>query len=150
MSLLFVGQAPGRGGDPARPLGSASASGRRFLRLAGLTEEQLYDRARVVNLVDYWPGKKGKGDAVPMVVDLVVITAIAESDKTVFVGRAVCDRLLGSAVSRRMDFFRWYSAFGGLSLFAVMPHPSGVNYWWNDPENEGRARRFLRRTLRKA
>lgn len=25
----------------------------------------------------------------------------------------------------------------------VVPHPSGVNRWWNDPQNEARAREFL-------
>ncbi len=28
---------------------------------------------------------------------------------------------------------------------AVVPHPSGRSYWYNDPENRARARTFLRR-----
>lgn len=35
-------------------------------------------------------------------------------------------------------------------LFAVSPHPSGVNHFWNEPANVARARRFWRRLAREA
>jgi hypothetical protein len=30
---------------------------------------------------------------------------------------------------------------------AVIPHPSGVNHWWNDPANRRRFAEFAKRTL---
>jgi hypothetical protein len=43
---------------------------------------------------------------------------------------------------RQVPFLRWH---GGV---AILPHPSGVNHWYNDPRNVARARRFLRSALR--
>lgn len=30
----------------------------------------------------------------------------------------------------------------------VVPHPSGVNHWYNEPENVARMRRFMRALVR--
>lgn len=34
-------------------------------------------------------------------------------------------------------------------VVALLPHPSGVNRWWNDPANRRRASRFLRAARRR-
>lgn len=145
--ILFVGQAPSRTSDPAAPLSLAGGSGRRLLKLSGLSEEAFAVQARRVNLTDRWPGKNGKGDRFPRAIRAEVLAEIAETCEVVFVGRAVADRLLGGSVSRAMEFCRWYADVEAGKLYAVMPHPSGVNLWWNDPRNVRRARRFLREAL---
>lgn len=63
--------------------------------------------------------------------------------------------LLGANVSRAFGVsFRklsevvlsWHPVGEGLAA-AVVPHPSGLNRWWNDPDNRVRARLFLRPVL---
>ena len=68
--------------------------------------------------------------------------------------------LLGSNVAGAFGFFdrpalRWqtFYHFDGethrrVGPTALLPHPSGVNLWWNDPENRGRAARFMRALAR--
>ena len=46
-----------------------------------------------------------------------------------------------------LPFFLWAEERG--MMVAVVPHPSGVSRWWNDPANERRARRFLRGEARR-
>lgn len=38
----------------------------------------------------------------------------------------------------------------GRAWWCVFPHPSGVNRWWNDPDNTRRAERYLRRLWEEA
>lgn len=44
-------------------------------------------------------------------------------------------------------YLRWEYLRKG-ETYAVLPHPSGVNRWWNEEENVARARDFLREAAR--
>jgi hypothetical protein len=46
-----------------------------------------------------------------------------------------------AALGLRPDYFA-AQALGGRPAY-VVPHPSGVNRWWNDPANRAAARRFF-------
>jgi hypothetical protein len=97
-------------------------------------------RFELANLLDAWPGPAGKGSAFPLA------EARAAADLLDLGGRRVI--LCGWRVAAALDFrapayLRWRDHRG--ARMAVLPHPSGVNRWWNDPGNRRRARRFLRR-----
>lgn len=141
--LLLIGQAPSRTSDPTRPFSSAGRSGRRLIALSGLSEEEFFARVQAINLVDQWPGRKanGHGDAFPPLTDKDVWFRLDASRRVILVGRAVAHRLLGGKGSV-MPYLRWEAGV------AILPHPSGLNYWWNDPSHVRAAKRFLRAALR--
>lgn len=139
---LLIGQAPSRDSDPARPF--SGRSGRFLERLAGLPEGGLAVAFELANLVDRWPGAspRGKGDRFPK--NLARLAA----DRFDLRGRTVV--FAGLAVARAFGFAKPPVGFaphrGGLCV--VIPHPSGVNLWWNDPTNRALAADVLRSLVR--
>lgn len=67
-------------------------------------------------------------------------------------------RLVGTALGRaEAPWLAWkeiymptVTVWGTTVHVAVMPHPSGLNRWYNDPSNVERARGFMRRNVRYA
>lgn len=94
-----------------------------------------------VNLLDRFPGKSyswGKGDL------FVHRAARDAAERMSLRGRTVllCGWYVAGAFGlRRLSLFRWVGFRGG--IVAVVPHPSGVNHWWNTPSNERMAARFF-------
>lgn len=61
----------------------------------------------------------------------------------------MCGRRVAAAFDHRdpaLPYLRW-SEEGEPFRWAMLPHPSGVNRWWNEPENREAAREFLRQLL---
>lgn len=136
MKPAIVGEAPSM--RTSRPF--AGASGRRLAELADASLDDLRGRFRLVNLLAHWPGPNphGKGAA---------WNARAARDRAATVrlppGSLLCGRRVARAFGRSSQpFFEWV---GGV---AVIPHPSGVSRWWNDPGNYELARRFVREAAR--
>lgn len=142
---VMIGQAPSRIGDPRTP-----CAGGCFQRLAdaagaGTHRERLRFYAAFVrlNVFTRYRGRDGKGDRFPM----AEAKDRADGMRVWLDGRTVV--LVGKSVAcafRMSDpeYLRWTvdpPAPGARAV--VVPHPSGVNRWWNDPENRERAARFL-------
>lgn len=122
----------------ARPF--AGRSGDRLADLLGAASlRDLRDRYRLVNLLGYWPGPSpsGKGSAFPLDEARRAAETLPLADGSLLCGRRVA-QAYGLA---RVPFLEWIDARG--RRVAVIPHPSGVSRWWNDPENVRRARIFL-------
>lgn len=142
----MIGQAPSRTGDPSRPC--AGRSFERFARAAGAESRRevlaFFAHFERTNVLDVYPGGDGKGDAFP----LREARAAADAMRPGLDGRAVV--LVGKATARAFrirgpECFDWLTeepAPGSCAV--VVPHPSGVNRWWNETENRDRARRFFR------
>lgn len=133
---LLVGEAPSRTSDPDRPF-----SGRSGDRLRDLLGAPLEDVFRVRNLLDTWPGPgngKGSGWDADAAREraLEVFDEIERGVPTVFVGRRVA-RAFGHP-------YDYLDVVGVAYPMVVVPHPSGVNRWWNDAANEARAKALLR------
>lgn len=142
--ILFVGQAPGHGGDGRPPF--LGRVGRRLSSLARLPESDFRRRARFANVLSLWPGKSGKGDAFPagLAREAAARFRFRDGERVVLAGMAV-------ARAFRLNprpLLTW-RPFGPATV-AVLPHPSGVNRWWNDPRNVAAAGRFVRRALRES
>jgi hypothetical protein len=90
------------------------------------------------NVLRRWPGKNGKGDHFPMRLAKTNARRLALG----FVGRRVI--LLGRSVAKafglNVGYLKWVNI--GFDV-AVVPHPSGVNRWWNEARNKAAARRFM-------
>lgn len=160
--VLLVGQAPGADGD-VRPL--TGTMGLRLAELAGLTEvagtEDVprdewiglwFDRA---NVLDHYPGRKGKGHAFPPGAAFGAAANMwdrtRDHDRVLYCGKAVFDAFrrvsklsAGSEYARDVEMLRWHEDRARGQLYAWMPHTSMIVPWWNDPANVRRASDFLR------
>jgi hypothetical protein len=132
----------------------------RDLRHLGLEEEEfigaIWDRA---NVLDYFPGKNGKGDAFPLgharEAAAFMWPSLAEYDRVLFCAKGVWDVFrscpAGRDVSeRRRDWMgvqalTWVrgARHGLRGEVAWMPHTSGIVTWWNARQNQLRAADFM-------
>jgi uracil-DNA glycosylase len=157
---LLVGEAPGRLTEGKPPF--SGRSGARLEGLLGVGPGELSSHFRVRNLLELWPGYDGKGAAFPF--DMAVVKAgwmveageLLESG-VIFAGARVERAFLLACESGYTDaarkgripkraLLRWYppQRFFVHVRSATIPHPSGINTWWNEPRNVARVRRFLR------
>ena len=140
--VLLLGQAPARDGDPRRPLIGGRGSGRILQLLTGTTLRQYSRIFERRNLLQAWPGSAGaKGDLFPMTDAREAANALLPF----LAGRRVV--LLGTGVARAFGFppetprFEWFERDG--TRFALSPHPSPANLWWNAWRNRAEAARFF-------
>lgn len=140
MKIILMGQAPSPTSDPAVPL--SGKSGVFLAKLAAISFEKLGDLFERRNVLGSYPGgAEGKGDLFPMKAAREAVAAMLPS----LAGRRVV--LLGLGVALAFGFDRtaprlkWVERDG--ITFALCPHPSGVNLFWNDVANRAEACRFF-------
>ena len=137
----LVGEAPSRRGDPRKPL--AGPNGQKIARLAGMSYDELIAcRRRHLNPHSR---KRGKGDAFDHAKGYVNAADVLldwRVERIVLLGKNVA-RCFGF---RDLPFLAEIRIYG--RRFLIFPHPSGVNRWWNERQNEQRARELLQRFLR--
>lgn len=142
--LLLIGQAPSKTGDNLHPL--EGRIGRMLSGLAGVAFDDYLMLTERINLFSEWTGRRegAKGDSWD---DLAARQRASELVRG-FRDRTVV--LLGRNVGRafgldRLPWMTWIDFEGGRA--AVLPHPSGIVRWWNDPKNRAEAGRFLKLAL---
>jgi chorismate mutase len=138
--VTLIGQAPSRSAGSRRAFDGRS--GRRLALFLGVDPSMLPRLARLRNLLPAWPGPASgaKGDAFPSAAARSAAGSMRLRGTVLLAGRGVA-----RAIGVRAPFFEWVELRGCRA--AVIPHPSGVSRWWNDPRNAARARRFLRRAI---
>ena len=97
------------------------------------------------HLNTHYSGKRGKGDAFDHAKGNVKAADVLMDwrvERIVLLGKNVA-RCFGF---RDLPFLAEISIYG--RRFLIFPHPSGTNRWWNERQNERRARRLLQRFLR--
>jgi uracil-DNA glycosylase len=136
---VLVGEAPSRRSDPEAPF--SGSSGARLAALLGRPLDEVFD---LRNLLDSWPGPAGKASAFDSRAARASAYEIRRQallarkrPRLVLVGRRVA-----RAFDVRGDYLVWQRHHG--LRVAILPHPSGIVRWWNDPANVERARRFIR------
>jgi uracil-DNA glycosylase len=147
---IIIGQAPARGNDGKLPF--AGRSGSRLATLAGVgsSGDDIPNYFTLINLLDHYPGKEGKGDAFDMALatqaarKLTVELKAMRRTRILMMGKKV-RRAMG--VQGQWEYLEWFDF--GPHRATVFPHPSGVNRWWNDRHNVDRAELFLHRLLDK-
>jgi hypothetical protein len=141
--LLFVGQAPNKEGG--RDAMAGGAAFRRFGSVMGLDADEWLWFVRRINLLNRYPGKEGKGDMFPMDEAKRAVRRIfpcLERTAVLLVGRNVAQ-----AANVTGDYLSWRPLdFGVKNACAILPHPSGINTWWNDRNNVRELDAFLYRT----
>jgi len=137
--IVLIGQAPNRiGRDDVLVRACA-----RLALFADLRLDDLLGRTDRVNLFLVFPGKNGKGDSFN---DKLARSRARRMTPGLFDRRVI---LLGRRVARAFDFresvFTFHLHHG--ADIAMMPHPSGINPFYNDSANRRRAGKFLRSAL---
>ncbi len=107
-----------------------------------------------INVLDHFPGKSSVGDKFPIIEAQSAAKAKLESLR----GKQVVI-LLGNNVARAFgaksfSYFSWYEIrnpdkFTDIVVprMAVVPHPSGINRYWNHVQNRLNAEKFFRYLL---
>lgn len=163
MQVIFVGEAPSREGeklpDRVGAFDPRTRSGKRLANLLGV--ESVPESFACVNVYDRWPGRTAKGDDFPAGLARknadALMRSLPNSATLILVGRRV------ASAFGLVDptYFEWrdeYVTTDGPQThgtrrrrrLAVIPHPSAVNRWWNDPRNAAAAARFLGRIGKEA
>lgn len=143
----IIGEASGRGGDPAKPLDGSSGSpgngsGARLCRIAGVTHDELFQRFRLRNLLDYFPGmSNGKRATFPAQVARAAADAFLVDEDTIL----LLGKRLAMAFRVKADYLEWIEMDG--KRYAVVPHPSGLNRWYNSEENRQAVRVFFEKLM---
>jgi uracil-DNA glycosylase len=148
VKVLIVGQGPGKNHNGDKALaGSNRGSGVNLAKLCGISHEELLQRCTTVNLLSRWYGSNGKGDQFPL--KLAKRKAVKmwieffEHDNILLLGNNVA-----KAFETKASILEWIPLHGGMR-FAIIPHPSGINRWYNSANNRKRAKIFLRELFRK-
>lgn len=141
--LVLIGQAPSVRTDKLSAF--AGRTGRRLASWMDLTFETFHRDLTLVNVFDDYPGhRNGKGDAFPTAAARERADAILHryaGRRIVFVGYA-CASAFNCA---HLPPFKWFALQTPVRAYvAKIPHPSGVNTFYNDPANVDRASQFLR------
>lgn len=148
--LMIVGQAPSRTSDPGRPLTGGAISGR-LRAFLGVSESAYENAIERCNLLKKYPGSAGKGDKFDMKKARFAASNMRGAlvgASTVFLGRKVA-AAFGHADLEPLEWREvTLGPFGDRGRVAMLPHPSGVCQWYNDPGNRRRARRFMRAAWR--
>lgn len=147
---LLIGQAPGANTDPALPLYPLpkTSAGGRLAEIMGLRPHEYFSAFERINLLHQFPGKHKRDDKFPMRDAKIAARAI----RPLLRGRTVIlvGRNVAQAFELDLDFHTWHLDFeqvgtetpGLVQQIAVVPHTSGRNFWYNDPENMRAAREF--------
>lgn len=138
---MFVGQAPGKSCDPDAPL--AGKAGRKLARIFGCPFS-VYLRCERINLNNEWLGRHRNGSDRFSVNEgkKVAEILLSKAGKSKYI-------LLGRHVARCFGFGWKPLTVGNIAgkRFLLVPHPSGLNRWWNHKANVVEAKRALRRFL---
>lgn len=111
------------------------AAGERLAKLARVTLEELRERVWLRNVLDEYPGEswstRGNGDAFPMTL------ARERAARMKFLTEVVifCGTDTAGAFGCRAPFLEWFT-FRRTRRGIVIPHPSGINRFYNDPESK--------------
>ncbi len=136
--VMFIGEAPGRKGP--RDMDAVFIHKAFGLDSDAREATALLRRSQHRNLLNYWPGESGKGSYFPA---LVAKEKARKIRIPLHVHTLV---LLGLRVATafQMHLVPYFERRTYRDrLVYVVPHPSGVNRWWNDPDNRRQACRFL-------
>lgn len=147
---LLVGQAPSSTSNPERAF--SGRSGRKIADLMGIDAvddwyEQLCQTFEPVNLITRYACRRAdKGDSFSMAEARQAALGLKvafPAGRFVLVGQQV-RQAFGVRLAATCRWMVW-----GDRHVALLPHPSGINAWYNDAANRERASAFLREERRR-
>lgn len=133
--IVFVGQAPSSDSDSQSPL--SGRSGLKLSEMLELSMEEFLSFTRH-NLNHLYGGKEGKGDAFDFELGEATARELMKQpfQRYVLLGASVCSCF--SVAWAPLETWE-----RGDKSFLCLPHPSGINMWYNDSKNRQRAKAKL-------
>jgi len=141
--LLLIGQAPAAQGDLTKAL-EGSLLMAKMCELFGCTWREYITQTERLNVLPYHPGRRGKGDLFPLGQAreaAAMIKPRLKGRRVLFIGKATATVFGVKAAPCEWEV---YVEDGLAFQFAILPHLSGINRWWNRPGNQQLARAFMR------
>ena len=136
---LLIGPVPPRNGEDELPFSGRDGTRVREL-LHCATEEEFRDKWDTMYLIPRWPGLSGRRERWPARLAQVLASRIVFCAKVALVCGCAAE------VFNLTPYFNEYplSVLSGRPVpgFAI-PHPSGVNRYWNSEENKRKAAEFF-------
>lgn len=152
LMLTFIGEAPGpHSGEncPLWPVGQGTA-GYRLCKMTGLSRRAYLHETSRLNLLP-WYSPHWRSDDAQAAAGNIRGSNLFVGRSVILVGRRVYDAFF--PMSNDWLLFEWMPLSGiatsGLwcARLACIPHPSGRNRAWNDPEVRAQCEEFLRGVL---
>lgn len=146
--IVIIGQAPSRRGAEANRAAIGGPTGLRVASLLGMDVRGYVRTFRRLNLVQDHPGKAGRGDAFPKQeakASWEKLLPNLAGRRVVLLGSKVADVVIGRdrwcwCDPRPIEYVIPRLTFDCM----VLPHPSGLNHYWNEPALVELARKILR------
>lgn len=150
--LTVIGQGPSISGRFAMFPFPKQSAGWHLHQMMGINMDEYLAIDRR-NLIDRWLGSKGKGDVFPIHearANAKRMTPTLCARNVLFLGRGVASAFGKSgritAGKRHLpEMLEWCVDQENNYEYAIFPHPSRVNQWWNDPINVKCAVLFMKR-----
>ena len=144
LKSIIIGQAPHNSAvKNFRPLIDGKC-GYKLAEICGIKHEEYARIFDTINLIDEYRGKSGKGDIFPLKEarkKVIEIWPDLNYDIIILAGKAVA-----SSFRIKIDYFQWTQIEN--KNITVIPHPSGINRWWNDDFNKEKAKKFMRNLIK--
>jgi len=143
--VVLVGQAPSMRGSEVCRAALGGPVGRKLMEVLGCDLRSYVRGFRRLNLVQSFPGRTNGADAFDAAEAGMAWARLRENvaqRMVVLLGAKVAD----VATVGLWRAHGWCAPFDHLQVrMMVVPHPSGLNRWWNDPANTAAATIALRR-----
>lgn len=162
--LVLIGEAPGRQAERCYPLFPypPRSAGARLYRMSPFNDGMCAGMAAYVcathrlNLLpecpdESWPARQARAQARNL-----LRSGLLQRRRTILCGRRVAEAFFREAFSSDLDYepLTWYRLLATprvgqpkeecMAHVGYIPHPSGRNRWYNDPDNKRAAEEFLR------
>jgi len=146
---LFIGEAPSKNEPLPRPL--EGRVGRRLSEYAGIAFEEFVDKTERINLLAVRQDTREKGFEFDMEAARMrardLLPHLYAYTTVVLLGKRVRD-----AFGVVKDWFEPHYLGNDMGLYEgttmyVVPHPSGINRWHNDPANRSKMQEFMRKVV---
>lgn len=141
--ILLVGYCPSHRGSPSRPL-DGPGTGHRLAKLCGLSHEEYLKTFDRINLHYETPLKRDSDTRAKGRLNAVEVLR-RKNEKMIILGREVLQAFGAYVDPSDCPIASWFD-FGSVKI-AYIPHPSGLNRYYNDSKNTKLVERFLRSTL---
>lgn len=136
-TVTFVGQSPGKCNPMGVPFGGKS--GKRLATFCKMDHESWIAATNRINVLEDWPGKAKKGDVFKVKAGSAAdkILNATKVDETI----VLCGRAVATACGVDGQFLKWMNWNGRRAV--IIPHPSGINLWYNDRCNRDALEKLL-------
>lgn len=139
--MVFIGQQPNSHDDEGNPIPiRPNSTGRRLVQMMGITDEAFEKHFIRLNVSPFHDPEGFDSSHWRLNADNML--PLLEGKRVVLLGPAVADAFGFERSS--YDYASWFDhPEGWHSLFSVIPHPSGLNRVYNNPEVNEMVRSFL-------